>query len=137
MHSDFVGQFAFATIVKKDGTNLKIHYKGWPSKYDCYCDYEKETYKFVKAGSISKRPAHRFKDLKKGDFIDINPINRHPGWRVGEIRRFSKKSGQVQVVYEYQNKNFFYWAHLDNEQEIALFASKSGTNHDMQNDILL
>ena len=92
-------------------------------------------HRFAKVGTISKRPAHRFKDLKKGDFIDLNPTNRHPGWRVGEIRRLDPKSGQVQVVYEHQDKNFLYWAHLDNKEEIAEFTSKSGTDQDLQNQI--
>ena len=134
--SDQVGRFVYATIVEKHGSNLKVHYDGWSRKWDCYSDFRKEMHRFAEAGTISKRPAHRFKDLKKGDFIDLNPTNRHPGWRVGEIRRLDPKSGQVQVVYEYQDKNFLYWAHLDNKEEIAEFTSKSGTDQDMQQQYL-
>ena len=82
-------------------------------------------HRFAKAGTISKRPANRFKDLKKGDFIHLNPA-RFPGWRIGKIRRLDPKSGQVQVVYEYADIGFLYWAHVDNKEEIAEFTSKSG-----------
>merc|ERR1712013_964553 len=82
----------------------------------------------------SKRQSHRFHDLKKGDYVDLNPSQRHPGWKCGEIRRLDQKSGQVQVVYESMDKNYLYWAHLDNEQEIAEFTSKSGTVHQTQMD---
>ena len=140
------GGFVYSTIVEKQGSKLKIHCDGFSEKFDCYFDYEKETHGFAKAGSISKRAAHRLKNLKKGDFIDLNPLNRHPGWCVGEIRRLSQKSGQVQVVYQYQDKEFLYWTHLDNETEVAEFASKtvktsksskpkSDTNQDMLNNI--
>ena len=118
-------RFVYAEVVEKHGSNLKIHYVGWSRKWDCYSDFRKEIHRFAKAGSISKRPAHRFKDLRKGDFIDINPSIRHPGWRVGDIRRIDPKSGQVQVAYEYQDKNLLYWAHLDNKEEIAEFTSKT------------
>ena len=84
-------------------------------------------YIFAQAGSISKPPAHRFTDLKKGDFMDINPSNKHLGRCVREIRRLGPKSGQVQVVCEYQDRNFLYCAHLDNEEEIAKCRSKTGS----------
>ena len=61
--------------------------------------------------------------MKKGDYVDINPIHRHPGWKCGEIRRLDQKSGQVQVVYESMDKNYLYWAHLDDEAQIAEFGS--------------
>ena len=99
-------------------------------------DFSGEIHRFAVAGSISKRRAHRFEHLKKGDYVDINPTQRHPGWKCGEIRRLDQKSGQVQVVYESMDKNYLYWAHLDNIAEIAEFTSKSGTMHATQLDIL-
>eukprot|EP00486_Rosalina_sp_Unknown_P003695 CAMPEP_0201577096 /NCGR_PEP_ID=MMETSP0190_2-20130828/23310_1 /ASSEMBLY_ACC=CAM_ASM_000263 /TAXON_ID=37353 /ORGANISM="Rosalina sp." /LENGTH=715 /DNA_ID=CAMNT_0048008757 /DNA_START=120 /DNA_END=2264 /DNA_ORIENTATION=- len=135
-HRDQVGRFVYATVSEKQGTNLKIHYDGWSRKWDTWSDFQKEIHRFAKAGSISKRPAHRFKQLKKGDYVDINPTQRHPGWKCGEIRRLDQKSGQVQVVYESADKNYLYWAHLDNKFEIAEFTSKSGTVHATQVDML-
>ena len=88
-----------------------------------------EIQRFAAAESISKRPAHRLEHLKKGDYIDINPTHRHPGWKCGEIRRLDQKSGQFQVVYEYIDMNYLYWAHLDNEAEIAEFTSKSDVDN--------
>jgi len=131
-HRDQVGRFVFATVSEKQGTSLKIHYDGWSRKWDTWSDFNAEIHRFAVAGSISKRPAHRFGHLKKGDFIDINPTQRHPGWKCGEIRRLDQKSGQVQVVYESMDKNYLYWAHLDNAAEIAEFTSKSGTVHATQ-----
>jgi len=124
-HRDQVGRFVYATVAEKRGGNLKIHYDGWSRKWDTWSDFEQEIHRFAKAGSISKRPAHRFNDLKKGDWVDLNPTQRHPGWKTGEIRRLDQKSGQVQVVYNAQEKNFLYWAHLDNVDEIAEFASQT------------
>jgi len=128
-HRDQVGRFVFATVCEKQGTNLKIHYDGWSRKWDTWSDFNKEIHRFAIAGSISKRRAHRFCELKKSDYVDINPSQRHPGWKCGEIRRLDQKSGQVQVVYECAEKNYLYWAHLDNKEEIAEFPTQSGLNH--------
>jgi len=135
-HRDQVGRFVFATVSEKQGTNLKIHYDGWSRKWDTWSDFGGEIHRFAAPGSISKRPAHRFEHLKKGDYVDINPTQRHPGWKCGEIRRLDQKSGQVQVVYESMDKNYLYWAHLDNTAEIAEFTSQSGTVHQTQVDVL-
>merc|ERR1712228_305513 len=131
-HRDRVGRFVFGTIIDKQGSNLKIHHDGWSKKWDEWCDYTKELHRVAAAGSISKRPAHRFKNLKKKDYVDVNPL-RHPGWKCGEIRRLDEKSGQVQVVYECAEKNYLYWVHLDNANEIAEFPTMSGLNHSYPN----
>ncbi len=125
-HRDEVGRFALATIAEKQGTNLKIHYDGWSRTWDVWSDFQTEINRFAKAGSISRRQAHRFNKLKESDYIDVNPMYTHPGgWKCGEIRRFDHKSGQIHVIYEDNGKNYVYWAHLDDESEIAEFASKS------------
>eukprot|EP01083_Nonionella_stella_P026461 72865_1 len=126
-HRDPVGRFVFATVMEKRGSNLKIHYDGWSRRWDVWSNFNVELQRFAVAGSISLRPSHRahFSGLKKGDYVDINPSQRHFGWKIGEIRRLDNKSGQVQVVYEHLNTNYLYWAHLDNGNEIALFGTKS------------
>merc|ERR1712129_514107 len=134
-HRDQVGRFVYATVSEKQGPNLKIHYDGWSRKWDTWSDFHKEIHRFAKAGSISKRPAHRFNELKKSDYVDINPSQRHPGWKCGEIRRLDQKSGQVQVVYECAEKNYLYWAHLDNKSEIAEFPTMSGLNQANQQQL--
>ena len=126
-HRDSIGRFVFATVSQKQGTNLKIHYDGWSRKWDIWSNFNEEIHRFAVAGSISKRKAHRFQHLKKGDFVDINPTQRHPGWKCGKIRRFDQKSGQIQVIYESMDKDLLYWAHLDDEAEIAEFTSQSST----------
>eukprot|EP01084_Bolivina_argentea_P240172 403559_1 len=123
-HRDRVGRFVYGTVVDIQGTNIKIHYDGWSRKWDTWSDYSNALTRFANPGSISNRPAHRFMQLKKGDYVDINPSGRHPGWKVAEIRRLDHKSGQVQVVYESLDKNYLYWTHLDNHQEIAEFRTK-------------
>ena len=88
------GQFTSCTIVEKVGSNLKIFCNGW----NAWCDYTQELYRLAKHESISKRPAHKFQEIKKGDFVDINPVHRHPGWRPAEIKQ--RASGQIQVMYD-------------------------------------
>eukprot|EP01084_Bolivina_argentea_P137726 242555_1 len=133
-HRDSVGRFVLATVVQKHDTNIKIHYIGWDSKFDTWSDFKTETYRFAKAGSISKRPSHRLMNLKTGDFVDINPIHRHPGWKCGEIRKLDQHSGQIQIVYKIHDKNYLYWVHLDNKDEVAPFTSKSITMPSIQNN---
>ena len=134
-HRDQVGRFVYGTIAEKDGNNLKIHYDGWQRKWDSWSNFEEEYHRFAVAGSISKRPANRFAALKRGDYVDINPTQRHPGWKCGEIRRLDQKSGQVQVVYEFGDKNYLYWAHRDNEAEIAEFTSKAAERVESQVEV--
>lgn len=128
-HRDPVGKSALATVVQKKGSILKIHYTGWKKKWDNWCDYAIDGCRFAMPGSISLRTAHRFQELKVGDYVDVNPILRHPGWKCGEILRLDHQSGQVHIVYDCEQTHFLYWAHFDNENEIAEFASKSGTNY--------
>merc|ERR1712228_672672 len=130
-HRDCVHRFLQATIVDKVRSNLKIHYDGWSDKHDTWCDCA-SIHRFADAGSISKRPAHRFTNLKIGDMIDINPKYQHRGWKQGHIERMNGESGQVQVAYECRGKYYLYWAHLDNKQEIAEFQSKSKDGNDLQ-----
>eukprot|EP01084_Bolivina_argentea_P187625 323135_1 len=132
-YRDEVGRFVLATIADKSESKLKIHFIGWSTKWDTWCDYKNEVQKFAKAETISKRPAHRFKKLKKGDYVDVNPTNRHPGWKCGEIRRVDKHpitqtliSGQIQMLYEHNDKNYLYWAHADDRSEIAEFTTMTG-----------
>ena len=132
-HRDNSGRFINATVTEKQGTNLKIHYVGcdyyeYGLVPDVWSDFQEELYRFAKPGSISNRPAHRFKELKKGDHIDINPTRTHYGWKCGEIQKLDQKSGQVQVAYEFADESYLYWAHLDNKQEIAEFRSKANKN---------
>ena len=70
-------------------------------------------------------PNTRFPQLKIRDYVDINPLERHPGWRPGQIRRMDKYSGQSQIVYKEEGQEFLYWAHLNNPEEIAPFMTKS------------
>eukprot|EP01083_Nonionella_stella_P166664 557870_1 len=135
-HRDFVGQFVLATVTEKQGSKLKIHYDGWSHKWDTWSDFSVDLHRFAVSGSISLRPSHRaeFIGLEKGDFVDVNPRQRHCGWKVGEIRALAAKSGQVQVGYELPNSEQMYchWAHLDNSYEIASFASKSSKKKEVK-----
>ena len=60
-HRDVFGQYAFATIIKKVGTKLRIHYDGYDSEWNVWSDYIKELHRFAIAGSISARKAHLYK----------------------------------------------------------------------------
>ena len=82
-----------AKITMKSGTNLKITYNDWSH----WCDYSTDLHRLATVQSISRRPAHRLQELKKGDGVDINPTQRHEGWKVAEIREIDDCSGQIQV----------------------------------------
>ena len=129
-HRDTVGRFVLATVMEKQGTNLKIHYVKWSRTWDVWSDFTKELHRFAAAGSIFKRKARRFVSLKKGDYVDINPKCRHPGWKCGQIRFVDERLGEVQVVYEQLDKNYLYWALLDDSSEIAEFGTKAITTED-------
>ena len=120
-HRDDVGRFVVATVVEKQGSKLKIHYNGWSGKWDTWSDFKKEWYRFAVAGSIYNRIAHGLTKLKKGSFIDVNPIWRHPGWKHAQIKRLI--TNQIQVVYRYGGLNYLYWTHVDNPAEVAEFTS--------------
>merc|ERR1719445_2137591 len=81
-HRDQEARFLLATIIEKKGTRLKIHYDDFETGWDTWCDYSTSLHRFAAPRSISRRPAHRFNDLKIGDFICINSAHRHPGWKV-------------------------------------------------------
>ena len=95
-HQDTAKRFILATIINKRGSRLKIHYHGWHRKWDTWCDYTKEIHRFAKPGSISRRPAHRFKNLKNEDIIDI--LWDDGEWRAGTVSHFDGQSGQIKVV---------------------------------------
>eukprot|EP01084_Bolivina_argentea_P265489 450032_1 len=128
-HRDEVGRVVYSAVIDKKGTNIKIHYDKWSRKWDIWSDFSKELYRYAKPRSISKRLAHRFENIKKHDYIDINPIIKRPGWKKGQVRRIDDNSGQIQVVYEEKSLNeieyYKFWAHVDNTNEIANFTSKS------------
>jgi len=134
-HRDDVGRFLLATIVDKDAFRVKIHYEGWNSKWDTWCDYKAETHRFANPRSISRKPNTRFRDLKIRDYVDINPVQRHQGWRVGQIRRMDKYSGQSQIVYKEDGQEFLYWAHLNNPEEIAPFMTRAAETIALQQKI--
>eukprot|EP01084_Bolivina_argentea_P075632 137085_1 len=123
-HRDDVGRFALATIVDSvpSNLNLKIHYVGWNDKWDTWCSYVNEPHRFAKPRSISRRPRHRLMDIKIGSHIDINSL-KHPGWRIGQVRRLDVNSGQLQVVYPFAAQNMLWWIHFDNITEIDAFGT--------------
>eukprot|EP01083_Nonionella_stella_P301848 1037886_1 len=139
-HRDNIGYFAIATVLAKNGSKLKIHYDGYPNKYDRWCNikFPFELCRFAPAGSISQRPSYQnhFRSLRVGDHVDIlNP--RLPGngggWKVGTILRFSKTRGQVRVEYsDLGGIEKRIWTHLDNDKEIAQYKTKQSHSHNTE-----
>eukprot|EP01084_Bolivina_argentea_P284792 488185_1 len=121
-HRDEVGRFICATVIDKKGTNIKIHYDGW---WDIWSDFSQELYRFAKPKSISKRLAHRFENIKQGDYINVNPI-RHPEWKIGQVKSISTSAGQIQFSYQIASSgtHFLCWAHVDDINEVAEFKPK-------------
>jgi hypothetical protein len=124
-HRDDVGRYLLAVVTEKHGTKLKIHYEGWNPKWDVFSDYGAEIHRFAAPKSISRQPQKKMLHVKVRDYIDINPLHRHPGWRFGQIRRVDKYSGQVQVVYKEAGAEYLYWVHLNNPEEAAPFMTKA------------
>ena len=99
--------------------------------WDEWTNSEDEYYRFAKAGSVSRRTIHdsNFQNIKVGDYVDFNPGLKHPGigWKAVEILKFDKNSGQILVVYQGPDgKDDKFWTHLDNQEEVAPFNTKSG-----------
>ena len=72
-HRYFEGCFGSAQILKKDGPNLYIHYIGFDSKWDVWCNYKQNPFEFARFQSVSKRKASKLQDniQKKDDKIKM------------------------------------------------------------------
>ena len=96
-----------------------------------WCDYNMHRLRFAEVGAVSARPAHRLTNIRTGDLVDINPIyfegafKEHRGWKHGTVEQMHSESGQVLVMCEYKGKYVRYWTHLDNEDEISEYGSKT------------
>ena len=103
-------------------------------KWDQYCQVNDDYIKLAPARIISMRKIksekHMFFNIRINDFIDINPLYReghgHKGWKNGKIIKMDNCSSQVKVVYfnDKDRKNYSYWVHLENNDEVAEFRSK-------------
>merc|ERR1712228_825433 len=109
----------------KNGSNLTININRYNHGF-VTSDFEKELHRFAKIGSISQRPSHRLKTLKKGDYVNINAMDGDRAWKHGKILQFDVKSGQIQVSYQIEddNKEHHIWTHLDNMEEIDIIKNK-------------
>merc|ERR1712154_290996 len=115
-HRDKVGRFLSAEVKAREGTRLLMHYEGWDSKWDEWCDFSKEVGRFAAYGSISKRPT-RVQGVRKGLKVRYRRIDGR--WVDAVVIKVDKPiQGQVQVVYQMYGRNLTRWAHLDNTQEI-------------------
>lgn len=124
------GKYLAATIIRKNGTKLLVNYDKYgpyQTKYDEWSDYKYEIHRFAKYHSISLRPCHRMSDVVVGNSVDINPRRTrkrgHKGWRVGEVVQRDYKSGQILVEYSFKSKEYQWWTHLDNANEVSPFQS--------------
>eukprot|EP01083_Nonionella_stella_P129292 392305_1 len=122
-HRDSCGLYRKAKIVEKWGTNVKVQYH---DNSTCWSDYVQQIHRFAAYESITKRTLRRFTDLRVGDYLDVNPVHAHKGWKFGEIVSFdTHHSAQTKVKYNCGNKEYEYWVHMDNEEEVALATSKT------------
>ena len=97
LRRDKSGKFVAAKVVGRKGTTLIVDYRVSDVPLKVSRDFKKELHRLATIGSISGRIAHRFKDLEKDDFIDVNPRNEQRGWKCAMIKRFDPKSGQIEV----------------------------------------
>jgi len=142
---DHVGRSFRSKITGINPKNNKfiIHYEGFADKWDTETDV-KELWRFCEYDTLNRRPVYRkeFIDLGPSDMIDVNS-RRHPGWRNGTIRRIDKSkktglrsSGWVQVQYKSGTKQYLYWVHLDNPEEVAPFATKANPNSEEEMKVI-
>eukprot|EP01083_Nonionella_stella_P087651 243910_1 len=133
------GRFILCRILqKRNGNNsciLKLHPMGRvisDTKYDKTCDIYEDYIKLATAKSISlrriKSPKHIFYNIQIDNYIDINPLYKpgHEGWKSGRVIKQDPNSSQIKVLYhnESDNRNYTYWVHLQNCDEVAEFRSK-------------
>ncbi|ETO10713.1 hypothetical protein RFI_26662 [Reticulomyxa filosa] len=121
---DEAGRFLLATVVEKLGSQLRVHYEGWSSKWDVTSDYTKEINRFASARSISSRPAHRLQHLNNDDWVDIF-LHKSSQWVTAQIKRKDQGSGQVQVSYELDQRTLLVWMHLDDVSNVVDARSKT------------
>ena len=149
-----MGRFCGATIVDKNGSNLKVHYNRWGRKWDVWSDYSNldQLRRFAKYESISKRPRHRLKHLAIGDNVDINTskLNLYDnyndkigdGWTVGKIINVDANSGQVHVAIAFPNNDCkkprkIRWVHLDEISKVAQQGCGKRLEKELKNRLIL
>lgn len=76
---------------------MKIHYFGCDSRFDVCSNYFVDHHRYAKAGSISMRPAHRFKNLPGLQKRDILEVFHRDQWRNAKVIAFDGRSGQIHV----------------------------------------
>lgn len=151
-HRDNVGRFATAIIVDVDERRdkVKLHYIGWQSKWDLWCDVssKENQIRFCDAGAISTRTLNRteffdveLKDLRVKCRLARYWYQNHPDvdpagdeWRDAQIKRVDKHSGQVQLVVRIGNKDYLWWVHLDSIHEVKPCEDSQGERMGMDDD---
>lgn len=102
--ADNFGKYCLAKVIEKSEYNLKMHFFGWESRFDKYSNYYVDHRRYAKAGSISMRPAHRFKDVTNLESNDIFEVYYHNFWKPARILAFDGRSGQINVQVSIHNR---------------------------------
>ena len=116
--------------------------------FRCDVGHKYNQIRFCQAGTISTRQVHRreFRNKNSKDLKD-NVVKcrlakywykNHPDvdqssykeWRIASIKRVDKHSGQVQLVVRIGQKDYLWWCHLDNADEIQPFEATSSYRND-------
>eukprot|EP01084_Bolivina_argentea_P038422 71025_1 len=129
-YRDGYGRFILCQILRKKDNFFALRFDSeyYGTSFDEECNYVSNANNFARSGSISRRPSHKG-EINKYAKVKINPLRKHPGWRVGQVRNIDPKSGQVQVLYHVNStKNALYWAHLDNSEEMQPYFQKKKNN---------
>eukprot|EP01084_Bolivina_argentea_P166495 289042_1 len=93
---------------------------------------ETQLQQFAFKDSISRRPGHRLRHLKLGDYLDIKPCSTI-GWVPGQIisipfQHHLGTSGGIKVAFERKDGlHSFVWVRLDNESECDALAVHTDT----------
>eukprot|EP01083_Nonionella_stella_P114120 337067_1 len=100
-YRDNMGRFVDSIVIEKNGCQLTLRHTKAKTETKTACNYLTETDRLASPGSISLRPAHRFKSLKRNDYMDINPVHKDPGWTAAKVKFWDKTnlSGKICFVY--------------------------------------
>ena len=87
-----------AKVMDRNGTDLYIHYMGFNASNDVWSSLETELHLFAEHQAISKRPAHRMKQIHCEEVVDIRDPDTMQ-WTQGVVSCHVEGSGEVEVKY--------------------------------------
>lgn len=120
-HRDRKGKWRLAKVgdIADEGRRICIHYIDLdPEEGNRWVQASTDYKNFAKPSSISKRGAHRFRDIQVNDLIMVRPRNNENQWFKGWIDKIDDESAQILIKYVDDSETKSWWSHLDDFNEI-------------------